>query len=123
MSIETPEERIATVEEFTHAVISIVRTITIRNGEEWMPCDQIKQMLTLRDAAILREVADAGESELFELTRPYREQMAKCQAENDLLGYDHAYRVVQDMRNGGHAYVRAIRKLLKEHAAIVGKDK
>lgn len=50
--IETPEERIATVEEFTHAVISIVRTITIRNGEEWTPYDQIKQMLTARDAAV-----------------------------------------------------------------------
>ena len=52
MSTETPEERIATVEEFTLAIISIVRTITIRNGEEWTPFDQIKQMLIARDALI-----------------------------------------------------------------------
>ena len=48
--IETPEE-------FAHAVIGIVRTITIRNGEEWTPYDQIKQMLTARDAAIRAECA------------------------------------------------------------------
>jgi hypothetical protein len=51
MNIETPEE-------FAHAVIGIVRTITIRNGEEWTPYDQIKQMLTVRDAAIRAECAE-----------------------------------------------------------------
>jgi hypothetical protein len=53
---ETP--RIATIEEFTHAIISIVRTVTIRNGQEWMPYDQIKEMLTARDAAIRAECAE-----------------------------------------------------------------
>ena len=84
---------------------------------------QLARMVGERDAAILHEVADAGEAELFELTRPYREQMATCQAENDLQGYDHAYRVVQDMGNGGHAYVRAIRKLLKESTALEAVEK
>ena len=50
--------RVATVEEFTHAVIQITRTTTIRNGKEWTHYDQIKQLLTTRDAAIRAESAD-----------------------------------------------------------------
>ncbi len=56
--METPEEQIATVEEFTHAIIGIVRTITIRNGEEWTPYDQISQMLTARDTATRTKCAE-----------------------------------------------------------------
>lgn len=45
-------ERMPDSNEFTWAILSIARSVTIRNGEEWKPEDQIRQMIEARDAVI-----------------------------------------------------------------------